>query len=312
VGDTAAELDQTFVLTLTSPTNATLAASQATGTILDDDNLSISDAVLVEGDSGAVNAVFTLALAIPQSTEVSVGYSTGSGTATAGSDYLATSGTATFAAGQTSQTIIVPVLGDRLDEGDETINLNLANPVNVLLGDTQAVATIADDDPLPGLSIGDVVITEGNSGTKNLTFTVSLSAVSGRTVSVQYATTDDTATAGSDYIATSGTLSFSPGWISRTFTVTANGDALVELDEQLLVNLSAATNATIDDAQGEAILLNDDEEDISGASAATSSSNAGAAAPVPPAPGRDPDLSTMLAAIDFIFGTERTKRRFAP
>jgi subtilisin family serine protease/subtilisin-like proprotein convertase family protein len=312
VGDTAAELDQTFVLTLTSPTNATLAASQATGTILDDDNLSISDAALVEGDSGAVNAVFTLALAIPLSTEVSVGYSTGSGTATAGSDYLATSGTATLAAGQTSQTIIVPVLGDRLDEGDETINLNLANPVNVLLGDTQAVVTIADDDPLPALSIGDVVITEGNSGTKNLSFTVSLSAVSGRTVTVQYATADDSATAGSDYIATSGTLSFSPGWISRTFTVTVSGDALVELDEQLLVNLSAATNATIDDAQGEAILLNDDEEDMSGASAATSSSNRGAAVPAPHAPSHDPDISTLLAAIDFIFGSPRSKRRFAP
>jgi hypothetical protein len=131
-------------------------------------------------------------------------------------------------------------------------------------------------------------------------------------VTVQYATADDSATAGSDYIATSGTLSFSPGWISRTFTVTVSGDALVELDEQLLVNLSAATNATIDDAQGEAILLNDDEEDMSGASAATSSSNRGAAVPAPHAPSHDPDISTLLAAIDFIFGSPRSKRRFAP
>jgi hypothetical protein len=94
----------------------------------------------------------------------------------------------------------------------------------VVLVDSQAVATITDDDPLPRLSINDPTITEGNAGTKNLTFTVSLSEVSGRSVSVQYTTADATATAGSDYLAKSGTLTIFAGWTSQTVTITINGD----------------------------------------------------------------------------------------
>jgi len=154
----------------------------------------------------------------------------------------------------------VPVLSDRMDEPDETIILNFSNPVNVLLVDTQAVATITDDDPVPGLSVDDVTVAEGDSGTKNLTFTVRLSAASGRTVTVQYATADDTASAGSDYTSKSGTLSFSAGWLVQTITVPFHGDVAVEFDERFLINLAAPLNAVIDDGQAEGRLLNDDEE----------------------------------------------------
>ena len=106
------------------------------------------------------------------------------------------------------------------------------------------------DDPLPSLAISDATVTEGNSGTRNLTFTVSLSAASGRIVTVQYATADATATAGSDYVARTGTLTFNPGWISQTVSVTVYGDTAVEADEVFLLELSSASNATLGDARG--------------------------------------------------------------
>ncbi len=263
-GDTSAELDEALLVTLSNPTSATLLVNQAQGSILDDDNVSISDAVLVEGDTGVVNAVFTVALAIPLPLDVRLDYATANGTATTGSDYLASTGTVVLAAGEISRTITVPVLGDRLDEADETINLNLSDPVNVLLSDTQAVATISDDDPLPSLSVSDAIVIEGNAGTKNLTFTVSLSGASGRTATVQYATAEDSATAGSDYITRTGALTFLAGSISQTFTVIVNGDAAVESNERLLINLFTPTNATISDDEGEGLILNDDENGAQG------------------------------------------------
>jgi hypothetical protein len=259
VGDTAPELDETLLVTLTSPTNATLAENQATGTILDDDNLSIGDVALVEGHSGLSHAVFSVALAIPLAQEVRLDYATVNGTASAGTDYLSTNGTLVLAPGATSQTISVPVLADRADEADETILVNFTNAVNAILSDTQAVATITDDDPLPAISVSGATVVEGNAGTKNLNFVVSLSAASGRTITVQYATADQTATAGSDYTARSGTLSFPPGWLQQTITITVSGDTLVESQEALILNLTNPTNATLETAQATGQILNDDE-----------------------------------------------------
>ena len=103
---------------------------------------------------------------------------------------------------------------------------------------------------LPSLTIGDVTVTEGHAGTQSATFTVTLSAASDQPVTVAYATADGTATAGSDYQAASGTLTFAPGETSKTITVLVNGDRLGEPNETFLVNLSGPTNATIADGQG--------------------------------------------------------------
>ncbi|HZN35348.1 MAG TPA: Calx-beta domain-containing protein [Pirellulaceae bacterium] len=262
VGETLAELDESLLVTLTSPSGASLADSQAVGTIQDDDNLSIGDITVVEGDGGAATALFTITLGVALPHEVRLDYATANGSATAGSDYVATSGTVVMAPGQTSQSIAVPILGDRWDEADETILLNLLRPVGVILADTQVAATIADDDPLPRLSITDATIAEGNAGTRNLTFTVTLSEASGRNVSVQYATADSSATAGSDYASKTGTLTFLAGWTSQNITVTVSGDTAIEPDERLLVNLSGVTNGVIVDSQGEGLLLNDDTSGI--------------------------------------------------
>src|SRR5262249_3054475 len=115
---------------------------------------------------------------------VSVNYSAAGVTATAGGDFTAASGSLTFAPGVTSKSVSVPVLGDVLDEPDETFTMDLSGAVNATVADGQAIGTIFDDDPAPLLSISDATATEGNSGTAGVVFTVSLSSASGRTVQV--------------------------------------------------------------------------------------------------------------------------------
>ena len=99
---------------------------------------------------------------------------------------------------------------------------------------------------------------EGNSGTTNAVFTVTLSAASTSTVTVDYATANGTATAGSDYTAGTGTLSFAAGTTSKTITVAVTGDTAVEPNETFVVNLTNAVGATIADAQGVGTITNDD------------------------------------------------------
>jgi hypothetical protein len=111
---------------------------------------------------------------------------------------------------------------------------------------------------LPSLTINNVSATEGASGTKSFIFTVTLSAASSSTVTVPYATADGTATAGSDYQATSGTLSFAPGETQKTIAVTVYGDTTVEPDETFAVNLGTPTNAVLGTSQGVGTILNDD------------------------------------------------------
>ena len=138
---------------------------------------------------------------------MTVDYATANGTATSPADYTARSGTLTFAPGQTTQQVDVLVNGDLLDEASETYFLNLTDPTNATLADNQGVGTIIDDDTPPTLSVGDVTVAEGNSGSVNAIFTVTLSAPSGQTVSVGHATADGTATAGSDYTPPAATSS---------------------------------------------------------------------------------------------------------
>ena len=110
----------------------------------------------------------------------------------------------------------------------------------------------------PSLTINNVSVTEGNSGTRTATLTVTLTPASTQTVTVSYATADGTATAGSDYVAKSGTLTFAAGATTQPIVVTVNGDTTFEPNETFFINLSGATNATIGDAQGVGTIVNDD------------------------------------------------------
>jgi hypothetical protein len=112
--------------------------------------------------------------------------------------------------------------------------------------------------PMNVLNVTDVSLSEGNSGSKVFTFTVSLSPASASTVTVNYATANGTATVPNDYTTTSGTLTFTPGRTSKTVTVKVKGNAVVEPNETFFVNLSGAVGATIFDPQGVGTIRNDD------------------------------------------------------
>jgi len=187
-----------------------------------------------------------------------VNWATADGTATAASDYTAASGALSFAAGETTKTLTVAVQGDVLDEADETFAVNLSGAVNATVAESQGVGTITDDDATPSLAINNVTVVEGNSGTINAVFTVTLSSASGRSVTVNYATTNGTATAPSDYTAATGALTFAAGETSKTVIVVVKGDTLEEADETFFVDLSGATNASVATSRGTGTILNDD------------------------------------------------------
>jgi chitinase len=262
-GDTTFEADETFGVTLSLPTGAAMPDPNATGTILNDDTpaspvLSISDATVAEGNAGTIAETFTVSTPVTSSSPITFTYSTSDGTATAGSDYTATTAGGTIPAGQTSTTVTVPVRADTLDEPDETYAVDLSGVSGAAVLDGHAVGTIADDDPAPALSIADATVTEGNSGSQDVTFGVSLSAASGKPVQVHWATADGTATQPSDYTAASGDLTFAPGETSKSVTVHVNGDTAVEPDERFVVDLSSPVNATLADAQATGTIRNDD------------------------------------------------------
>lgn len=224
-------------------------------------SLSISDASLTEGSSGTKEAQLTVSLSKASSEAVTVNYATANGTAQAGVDYVAKTGTLTFAPGETSKTIAVSVVGDAAVEANETFSVTLSAPSKATLADAQGAVTIVNDDAAapPGtLTVSDVSVTEGQSGTTNAVFTVRLSAPSATTVTVSYATADGTAAAGSDYTAKSGTLSFAPGETSKSVAVSVLGDQMSEANEAFTFNLSNASGASLSRAQAKGTILNDD------------------------------------------------------
>ncbi|HXG67024.1 MAG TPA: Calx-beta domain-containing protein, partial [Blastocatellia bacterium] len=225
--------------------------------------LSITDASITEGNTGTTSMSFTVNLSPASTQVVTVQFATVlGGTATAGVDYQVTSGTLTFSPGETSKTFQVLVIGDTQDEPDKTILVRLSNPSGATLSDPDGVGTIQDDDDAPqsALSITDASLTEGNTGTTSMSFTVNLSPASTQVVTVQFATANGTATAGSDYQAASGMLTFNPGETSKGISITIIGDTAIEPDETFVINLTHATGATIADGQeqGTGTILNDD------------------------------------------------------
>ncbi len=262
--DTLDEEAETIVITLSNPTNATLATTTGTGTIEDDDDpptVSINSPTVTEGDSGAENLQWTVRLSAASGQQVTVDYAdAGTGTATSGTDYGAiTSSTVIFSAGSTTQSFTVEVTGDTTDETNETIVVTLSNAANATIATATGTATITDDDG-PTVSINSPSVAEGNSGSTNLTFTATLSAASVQEVTVAYADAGTgTATSGTDYTAiTGGTLTFMAGTTSQTFNVAVTGDTTDEVGETVVVTLSGATNATISTATGTGTITNDD------------------------------------------------------
>jgi hypothetical protein len=182
-----------------------------------------------------------------------------SGTATNGTDYSTLSGSVVIPSGMMSASIMVTPIDDAIIEGMENVTVTLTANANYTLGaGTQGTVSITDNDMMPGLSINDVMMMEGQGGITTFTFTVSLSWASAQTVTVNYATANGTATAPIDYGSTSGILTFNPGQTSKTIAVSVNGDTTSEMMEAFFVNLSGAVNAWLLDGQGIGTIMNDD------------------------------------------------------
>ncbi|MCX8014527.1 MAG: hypothetical protein N2748_00765, partial [candidate division WOR-3 bacterium] len=264
IGDNKYENDETFNVNLSGAVGATIADGVGLGTILNDDPMPvivISDTSAYEGNVGTKSFMFNVTLSNPSYQTISVNYATANGTATTGdNDYVSATGVVTFAPGVTSQWISVLVNGDYKYETDETFNVNLSEPTNATIADGLGIGTILNDDNQPSISINDVTLNEGNTGTTSFVFTLTLSNLSYQTITVDYSTADNTATiANNDYIAASGTVTFNPDEGSKQITVLVNGDYDYELNETFFVNLTNAINATIADNQGIGTILNDDE-----------------------------------------------------
>lgn len=231
----------------------------------------INDLAVTEPDAGLVPVALTVRLSEPLAHEVVVQFGTHgyiyTGTAKRGEDYLPTYGYLTFAPGVTALPLPVQIIGDVMDEHNEALRVTLDGSAGDVISDPHGHVTLLDNDSPPVLSVSDVTVVEGDTGTTDLVFTVSLSAPSGKQVGVSFTTRDGTAVAGEDYVAKSGTLIFTPhgsqfagvvGVTSRVVTVQVNGEDLVEADESFYLDLVAVTNAVPGNARGTGTIQDDD------------------------------------------------------
>jgi hypothetical protein len=241
--------------------------------------LSISAGSVVEGSGTTTTMTFTVTASSTASSSMSVKYATANGTAVAPGDYTAKSGTVTIASGSTKATITVSVAGDTLDESNETFTVTLSNPVNATLGTTKTgTGTITDNDNPPVVSVGAASVTEGNSGTTPMVFTIATSAASGLPVTVNYQTVNGTATAPGDYTAASGVRTIPAGSRSATVSVPVVGDVRYEGNETMTLRISSPVNATLGTANGTGTIVeNDPRPVVSVASTSAAEGNEGTA-----------------------------------
>ena len=265
VDDDIAEDTETFRLRLSNQSsNATIGNDSAVATILDDDalpKLSVSDApIAAEG----ATAMFLVELSRSSAQAVTVAYATvvdpfgGDAAAIPGQDFEAVAATLTIPERSTSATVAVPLPDDALDEHTETFWLRLANPTGATVDDGTGIGAIADDDPLPQLTIGDSGATEGAT----IQFTVRLDAASGRTVTVPWTTapsiTGDPASPTDDFVSASGTLTFASGTTTANIDIVIVDDEVSEPDETFQIQLGQPANATVDDGVAVGAIVDDD------------------------------------------------------
>ena len=253
VDDGKDEPVETFAMTLSSATNATIDTGTADGTIIDNDgapHLYIAGAEGGEGD--VLDFVVTVAGSSDRSATVS--YATSDGTAVAGEDYRASAGVLTFAPGASSRTLSVSLIDDAVHEPTETFRVTLSSPENADIALDHAVGRIVDGDEMPTLSVA------GGAGREGAVaeFVVTLAGSGSEPARVGYATTDGTAVAGEDYLATEGTLTFAPGESNQTLSVSLLDDAVYEPEENFRLELSSPTNATLGVSAATGTIIDDD------------------------------------------------------
>ena len=245
VDDNAAEPAESFSLHLSAPSNAVLGDAIGVGRISDDDDLpmlGVQDATAIES-AGSLD--FDITLSAPSGRPVTVQVRTADGSADQGTDYEATAGEVRFAVGEVRRVVSVALIDDAVDEADvETFSFALSSPGNATLaaGGATATGSIRDDDVAPVVAAEDTTAAETGG---EMVFSVGLTGATEREVSVDYETVDVSATAGSDYVLASGTLTFAAGETAGSVAVTLLQDALDEGDEVLTLSLDDARNARL-------------------------------------------------------------------
>jgi hypothetical protein len=200
----------------------------------------VGDAVVTEGNSGTAIVNVIVSLNKPATEVTTVTYTTANGSATAGSDYVAVTGSVTFAVGESSKSIAIAITGDTTYEPNETFFVLLTGWGNLNLADSVGLVTIVNDDPVPlTISIGDATVTEGDRNTTTVNVTVTLSRASTSTVTVVVATVAGTAKAGTDFQSKTATLTFNPGVTTLNFQVSIVNDKVKESTETFTVVLSS-------------------------------------------------------------------------
>ena len=261
---------ETFTVNVVSATVASVVAGESvrTGEIVNDDATFrvLDGATVIEGNSGTSSLVFTVELtdaAIVPGTEYSVDFTTSDILAIAGQDYTATTGTLTFTANGT-QTISVPVTGDTASENDETLRLTISNSkrntqtITAIL-DAEATGTIQDDEAV--VSISNATLTEGDAGSQQMLFIVSLPAVTQHPVVIRFITVDGTAVGaapsatdmtGRDFRAvTAGEVTIPTGQLTAQIAITVFGDLVNEAaTETFTVKLVGASGGVFGDDEG--------------------------------------------------------------
>lgn len=260
-GDTAMEPGEIYYVRLSAPTGATIFDSSGLGRIVNDDTawLAVDDVTVAEGDSGTKVANFTISRSGAVAASSSIKWSTADGTATAASDYVAVGlTTVTFAPGETTKTASVTIKGDTVVESNEVLNVRLSSAVAAVIADASGIVRITNDDSA-SLSVNDMAVTEGNSGTTVATFTITRAGATAGTATVQWYTADGTGVAPGDYAAVApATVTFGPGETAKTVSVTVKADTTVEANETFFVRLGSAAWATIADGSGLGRINNDD------------------------------------------------------
>lgn len=221
--------------------------------------ISIADASIAEGDTGTSDMVFTVSLSRANPIAITVNYTTTGVTASPALDFNDTAGMLTIPANQLTATIAVPIIGDILDENQETFTVTLSNPNVGTIVDGSATGTIDDNDPPPIVSVTNVTVVENVAGgAANLV--IALNTRSGLPVSVNYGTANGTATAGTDYTATSGTATINPGQLNVTIPVPIlnNPPQRYEGNERFTFGLSAPVNGTLGATPATVTITEDD------------------------------------------------------
>ena len=259
IGDNANEATEYFRVVLSEPDAATLGTATGMGTILDDDaaDISVADVTAAEG-AGTLTFVVTLAEVPLEAVSVDYFLKDGSGSSPADWGPKA-AGTLNFAAGDQAQDVVVPINEDALDEANESFFIVLENAVNATITDSEGKGTITDNDDPPALTVADETIEEGTGGSKTLSFTLTLSAVSGQTAKVAYATANDTATSTADYTHTTGTATFAPGETTKQVQVPIKTDSMDEVNETFFLVLSSPSNLTMPETPKATGTITDDD-----------------------------------------------------